>query len=92
MYYYVYVLFSLKDHKLYIGYSADLKTRISDHQKGKNKSTRNRRPLKLIYAESHLSEEDAKRREKYFKTDKGKSTLKQMLRGSLAVIIGGSEK
>lgn len=82
-FFYVYVLYSLKDHKFYIGFSADLKTRIGDHQEGRNESTKNRRPLKLIYAEAHLSEEDAKRRETYFKTDKGKSTLKQMLRDSL---------
>jgi predicted GIY-YIG superfamily endonuclease len=39
--------------------------------------------LKLIYYESHLSKADAARREIYFKTTKGKSTLKQMLRESL---------
>jgi hypothetical protein len=40
-------------------------------------------PFKLLYYEAHSSEEDAGRREKYFKTDKGKSSLKQMIRNSL---------
>ena len=42
--FYVYILHSLKDHKLYIGYSADLKQRIIAHNKGKVESTKSRRP------------------------------------------------
>jgi len=80
---YAYVLYSLKDHKLYIGFTTNLKRRLSEHQQGKNISTSKRLPLKLIYAEAHLSEEDAKRREQYFKTDKGKTTLRMALRDSL---------
>ena len=82
--YYTYILLSLKDWKFYIGYSSDLKQRIKDHFCGKNKSTSPRRPFKLIYYEAHLSKKDAMRRERYFKTDKGKSSLKQMLRESLS--------
>ncbi|PIR43034.1 hypothetical protein COV24_04900, partial [candidate division WWE3 bacterium CG10_big_fil_rev_8_21_14_0_10_32_10] len=48
-----------------------------------NTSTSKRLPLKLIYYEAHLSKEDAKRREKYFKTTKGKATLHQIIRISL---------
>ncbi len=38
--YYVYILKSLKDESLYIGYSANLKKRISDHENGLSKSTK----------------------------------------------------
>jgi predicted GIY-YIG superfamily endonuclease len=41
---------------------------------------------KMLYYEAHLSKADAVRREQYFKTTKGKSTLRQMLRGSLEKI------
>ena len=81
--FYVYVLISLKDKKFYVGYTGDLKRRLKEHNSGKNVSTKSRLPLKLIYYEAHLSKADAERREKYFKTTKGKSTLKQMLRESL---------
>jgi len=81
--YFVYVLLSLKDDKFYIGYSKDLKRRLKEHDSGKNTSTKSRLPLKLIYYEAHLSKADAARRERYFKTTKGKSTLRQMLRESL---------
>lgn len=79
-FYYVYILRSLKDGLFYIGYSEDLKTRVVDHNKGKNLSTKNRRPLELIFYESFRSKDDALRREDYFKTTKGKVTLKQMLK------------
>lgn len=84
--YYVYILKSLKDNKLYIGYTGNLNQRLSQHKWGKVSSTKGRRPLKLIYFEAHYSMEDAKRRENYFKTDKGKSTIKQMLRNTLKSI------
>ncbi len=81
--YYVYVLLSLRDHKFYVGFTSDLRRRIKEHSAGKNISTKPRLPLKLFYYEAHLSQNDAERREQYFKTTKGKSTLRQMLRESL---------
>lgn len=67
----------------YIGSTNDLRRRLSEHQQGKNTSTAKRLPLELIYFEGHLSKGDALRREAYFKTTKGKTTLKQMLRETL---------
>ena len=81
--YYVYVLLSLKDYRFYIGYTEDVKKRLADHNEGRNTSTKPRRPLKLIYYEAHISKDNALRREGYFKTAKGKSTLNQMLRTTL---------
>jgi len=81
--FYVYVLLSLKDNNFYVGFSEDVKKRLADHNAGRNTSTKPRRPFELIYYEAHLSKEDALRREAYFKTSKGKSTLKQILRTTL---------
>ena len=80
---YAYILLSLKDHQLYIGYSTDVFRRLEEHNRGYNSSTEYRRPLKMIYYEMHLSKNDAVRRERYFKTSKGKATLRQMLRTTL---------
>ena len=77
--FYTYVLLSEKDEKYYIGFSHDLKERINKHQSGKVKSTVNRRPLKLIYYEACLNEQDAIKREKYFKTGFGRRFLKNRL-------------
>jgi putative endonuclease len=81
--YYVYVLKSQFDGKLYIGYTMDLKNRMQEHNNGEVISTKSRRPLELIFYEGYKSMEDAKRRERYFKTTKGKSSLNMMLRNSL---------
>lgn len=82
-FYYVYVLLSLKDNKFYIGSTNNLKRRLKEHLAGKNISTSKRLPLKLIYFEGHLSKSDAERREKYFKTTKGKVTLRAIIRDFL---------
>ncbi len=84
--FYVYVLQSLKDKKLYIGYSANLKKRIQYHYSGNVRSTKGRRPLKLIFYEAFTGKEDAERRERYFKTNSGKKSLKLILRKSFIKI------
>ena len=81
--YYVYVLKSLLDGNLYVGYTTDLRGRFQDHRNGRVPSTKPRRPLELVFYEAHKSMADAKRREKYLKTSKGKSSLHLMLRDSL---------
>jgi len=77
------VLKSQKDKRLYIGYSSDLRNRLNKHNNGEVESTKHRRPLELIFYEAFKNKKDAQRREKYFKTDKGKSSLKQMVRFSI---------
>jgi len=81
--YCVYVLFSLKDKLLYIGYSTNLEKRLVDHSKGYSEATAPRRPFILLFCEYYLTMKDAKRREGYFKTTAGKKALKIMLRESL---------
>jgi len=81
--YYVYILKSRVDEKLYVGYTTDLRNRLQKHQRGEVISTKARRPLDLVFYEGYKSMADAKRREKYFKTSKGKSSLQMMLRDSL---------
>jgi putative endonuclease len=78
--YYVYVLQSLKDGEFYVGYTANLAGRIAEHNTQKNRSTKSRTPLRLIYAEACIAEEDARRRERYLKTTQGRRMLKLRLR------------
>lgn len=79
MFYYTYVLRSEIDGLFYTGCTNNLKRRLGQHNNGANISTRNRRPLKLIYFEGHLNKKDALRREKYLKTNKGKTMLKYII-------------
>ena len=78
-FYFVYILESLKDSKNYTGYTKNLKLRFEQHQNGEVESTSYRRPLKLIYFEACLNQQDALKREKYFKTHYGKIFLKNKL-------------
>jgi len=81
--FYTYVLLSERDKKFYTGFTKNLKLRFEQHKKGQVESTRNRRPLILIYYEACLDRNDALKREKYFKTYNGKRFLKGRLKSYL---------
>jgi len=80
MFFYVYVLESLKTGDHYIGYTRDLRKRLEKHNRGNSRSSRPYRPWKLIYYEACLNKDDAKRREGYFKTSEGRRLLKRRLK------------
>ncbi len=74
---YVYILKSIKDGENYTGFSSNLKNRLKDHNSGNVESTKNRRPLELIYYEAYKEKKYALRREKFLKSTKGKLQLKK---------------
>lgn len=78
--YHVYVLQSLKDGNLYVGFTTDLENRLKQHNAGRVYSTKSRIPLELIYYEACINQKDALHREKYLKTAYGKRYLKSRLR------------
>ena len=65
---------------LYTGFTDDLKSRYKAHINGYVKSTKFRRPIKLIYYEGYINELDARQRELYLKGGNGKKTLKAKLK------------
>ncbi|HRY52742.1 MAG TPA: GIY-YIG nuclease family protein [Candidatus Portnoybacteria bacterium] len=82
--FYVYVLKSEVDDKLYIGYTDDLRRRIEEHSKGKSKATNPRKPFKLVYYEAYFSRSDAKYRESQLKRFSGSYThLKRRIKNSI---------
>ena len=81
--YYAYVLQSMKDMNFYVGLTKDLKLRFEQHKKGRVESTKHRKPLRLIYYEACLNQNDATRREKYLKTYHGRMFLKRRLKSYL---------
>lgn len=76
---YVYVLYSKKDHKLYIGFSSDLKKRIEEHMNGRVEITKYRLPLILVYYEAFVDETAARKQEIFYKTGQGRRILKNRL-------------
>jgi len=73
----------MKDMKFYTGFTKDFKLRFDRHNKGLVESTKDRRPLKLIYYEACLSQKDATKREKYLKSYLGKQFLHNRLKSYL---------
>ena len=77
--FYIYILKSKSDSKFYTGFTGNLRQRFKDHKNGNVESTRNRRPLNLIYYEAYNIKELALKREKFLKTTKGKMQLRKQI-------------
>jgi putative endonuclease len=88
MMFYVYVLISGSDGGFYTGLTGDLKRRVGEHSEGLVETTRNRRPMELVYYEACNSRKDAYRREKYLKTSSGKRYLRNRLSEYLETLKG----
>jgi len=78
--FYVYVLRSDVDSGFYIGYSSNLRRRVSSHAQGAVAATSHRRPWRLIYYEAYLKRADALGREKYLKSGSGRRFLGAQLK------------
>ena len=82
--FYVYVLKSKTDGKLYVGYTADLRKRFEEHNNGLVASTKPRKPFVLVYYEAYRSQGDAKHREHMLKRFSGATVhLKKRIADSI---------
>ncbi len=75
--YSTYILQSLKDLRTYVGYSNDFERRFQEHNQGRVKSTKHRKPFRLLFKEDFETEIEAKRRELYWKSGAGRRKLKE---------------
>jgi putative endonuclease len=81
--FYVYIIKSKKNGRLYKGCTTDLKNRISEHNRGETKSTKAYLPWVLVYYEAFANKTDALREELFLKSGKGKERLKYLLANTL---------
>jgi putative endonuclease len=85
--FYVYIIRSLSKNILYTGMATDIQLRLKEHNQGKSKFTSAYIPWELVYSEGPFRTEEARKREKYFKSAAGKRFLKSKIfstnRGSL---------
>ena len=68
---FVYILYSLKDHKFYKGSTSNIQNRFFKHNSGGSKSTAHRKPFVIIHVEQFENKRDALLRENYLKTLEG---------------------
>ena len=78
--YYVYYLESKINIKYkYIGFTSNIKKRLNYHNCGLVKSTKAKKPWKLIYCEIYIEKKDATGREKFLKSGSGLKFLKKQI-------------
>lgn len=83
---FTYVLLSESARRFYTGYTANLRNRLLEHRRGRVRWTAARLPVRLIYYEACLSQEDALRRERFLKSGKRKRYLRNRLATHLSSI------
>lgn len=57
--YYFYIIRSLKNKKLYLGSTPDLKERLKSHNNGENKATKPNIPYEVIFYSGFKDKQDA---------------------------------
>jgi len=78
--YNVYILFSERLNKRYIGSTSDVNNRLKEYNSGKSKFTKAGIPWELIYQESYQSNQEARLRELFLKSSVGRELLDQILK------------
>ena len=73
------MLESEKNRRRYSGMTQDIERRLSEHNSGKSKFTSLFIPWKLIYKEEVEGIENARKREKYFKSGAGRRFINNLL-------------
>jgi putative endonuclease len=76
---YVYILKSSVDNKLYVGSTNDIKRRLAEHNSGKVDSTKPRMPLTLVSYFCVRDKTKAVSFEQYLKTGSGKAFLNKRI-------------
>jgi len=77
----VYVLFSKKFNKIYVGYTSNIEQRLLSHNKLATKGyTIKFRPWEVIYFENFNSKSEAIKREKELKSSRGRAFIWEMIK------------
>jgi putative endonuclease len=75
--FFAYILQSGKGNTYYYGHCKDINNRLEQHNLGKVRYTKSRRPWKVIYSESFETKSEAYKRELFFKSIEGYRYLKE---------------
>ena len=75
MTFFVYILQSEVDGSFYIGQTQDLTKRLEKHNKGLNRSTKKKRPWKMIFSKPFSTRSEAFKTEQYLKSLKKRVSI-----------------
>jgi putative endonuclease len=76
--YFVYAIKSSIRNYIYVGITNNIDRRFTEHNSGKNKTTRQYRPFSLIYSEKFNTRLEARQKEKVLKIGCGEEYLKRI--------------
>ncbi len=77
--YFVYIIYSKKRDSFYIGYTANINTRITKHNAGATISTKSGIPWELVYSEQYVTKTEAIKREKAIKKKKSRKYIEFLI-------------
>ena len=80
--YFVYILYSEKCDRYYVGYAADIDARIIQHNSGFVTATKNCRPYKLCKSKSFATETEARKEEARIKKQKSRKHIESLILGN----------
>jgi predicted GIY-YIG superfamily endonuclease len=80
---FVYVIKCQSSGKYYAGITTHPQRRVQEHNRGKSKFTSGYGPWVIIYCEEHADWEEARKREKYFKTGAGRRFIAKIEDGQV---------
>ncbi|MCK5028436.1 MAG: GIY-YIG nuclease family protein [Bacteroidales bacterium] len=78
--FFVYILYSNKRDRYYIGYTSEIENRVAKHNVGSTTSTKSGIPWVLVYKEEFESKTDAIKREKEIKRMKSRKYIERLIK------------
>ncbi len=77
--FHVYLLWSHSCRRTYVAQCEVVEKRVREHNAGKTFATRRCRPWRVVYQEEYQTRQEALRRERWYKTDGGRSHIAVLL-------------
>jgi len=77
--YYIYIIRSEKDKSYYTGLTKNLGRRLKEHNRSDTKTTRSKKPWRLIYSKKLTDRKEARKREKFLKSGVGRELRNKLL-------------
>jgi putative endonuclease len=79
--FYIYIIYSAKLDRYYVGYTADIEVRIVQHNSGLSSYTSKANDWKLVYKEQFTTREEAHKRELAIKNKKSRNYIEWLIHG-----------
>lgn len=76
----VYILYSQRSGRYYIGHTKNITKRLGSHNAGKVKSTKAYKPWTVVHLETAVTKQSAFKREQEIKAYKGGNAFKKLIK------------